>query len=149
MIRTEAEYREAVKRLEAERRRLLEQKKRMAKEGLTGAQLKRLLDPLRSFHLQLKEEVESYERLRRGDFGELRHLDELGRLLVALRIARGMTQRELARRLKVDESQVSRDERNEYHNITVNRAGRILEILGVDLRAKVRLESNPHSVETA
>ena len=29
-----------------------------------------LLDPLRSFHEQLAEEVESYERLKRGDLGE-------------------------------------------------------------------------------
>ena len=141
MIRTESEYHEANHRLEAERKRLAEHRGRLRKEGLTEAQVKRALDPLKSFHLQLKEEVESYERLKRGDVGELTNLHGLGRALVALRIACGMTQRELAKRLKVDESQVSRDERNEYHGITAERASRIFDVLGVEVRSKVRIGS--------
>jgi len=43
----------------------------------------------------------------------------------------------LAQRLGVHESQVSRDERNEYHNITLDRAGRILDVLGVELSSHV------------
>jgi hypothetical protein len=35
----------------------------------------------------------------------------------------------------VHESQVSRDERNEYHGVTVERASRILDALGVDLHS--------------
>jgi hypothetical protein len=34
--------------------------------------------------------------------------------------------------------QVSRDERNEYHGITVDRASRILDALGVQLRSILR-----------
>lgn len=93
------------------------------------------LNPLRSFHLQLEEEVETYERLKRGDVGELLNLHGLGHTLVALRIALGLTQRELAQRLGVHESQVSRDERNEYHGITVERASRVLDAMGVRLRS--------------
>ena len=33
----------------------------------------------------------------------------------------------------VHESQVSRDERNEYHGITLERASRVLDALGVTL----------------
>ena len=65
----------------------------------------------------------------------------IGRLLIAVRIAQGMTQRELAERLAVHESQVSRDERNEYHGITVERASRILEALGVTVRSIVETKS--------
>ena len=61
----------------------------------------------------------------------------LGQLLVSLRIARGLTQRELAERLGVHESLVSRDERNEYHGITLDRAARILDALGYELRSTV------------
>lgn len=54
------------------------------------------------------------------------------------RLAAGLTQRELAAKLQVDESQVSRDERNEYHGVSVDRAVRILDALGVQLVSEIR-----------
>jgi hypothetical protein len=74
--------------------------------GTVEAVVKRVTDPIESFHLQLKEEVESYEQLKRGEFDELENLRGLGHLLIAVRIAQGISQRELARRLDVHESQV-------------------------------------------
>ncbi len=135
MIRSEREYQEMVRRLREERDRLTAHKVHLQDLGLVDKEVKRALDPLRSFQEQLAEEVESYERLKRGEFTELANLRGLGRSLIALRIARGLTQRELAARLDVHESQVSRDERNEYHKVTVNRASRILEALGVRMRS--------------
>lgn len=111
MIRNEAEYQEALSRLKEERQRLDEHRAHLSGMGLDDEELKRALDPLRSFHLQLEEEVQSYERLKRGDIGELLNLHGLGQALIALRIARGLTQRELTARLDVHEPQVSRDER--------------------------------------
>ena len=134
MIRNEQEYQEASQRLEAERERLDKHRKQLAKSGLKKAELKRVMDPLISFHEQLREEVEHYENLKRGKFPNLQNLKGLGVLLVSLRIAQGMSQRELAAKLEVHESQVSRDERNEYHGITVDRAIKILDTLGVKLQ---------------
>ncbi len=135
MIRNEPEYQEALGRLAEERKRLEEHRGRLAELGLKSDELDRVLDPFRSFHVQLEEEVESYERLKRGDMGELLNLHGLGIMLVAIRIARGLTQRELASRLGVHESQVSRDERNEYHGVTVDRASRVLDAMGVELKS--------------
>lgn len=135
MIRNESEYQEAVRRLQEERARLDNHKAHLEGMGLSDSEVKRAIDPLRSFHAQLAEEVQSYERLKRGDISELMNLHGLGRTLVALRIALGLTQRELSKRLDVHESQVSRDERNEYHGITVDRASRILDALGVRMHS--------------
>jgi len=140
MIRSESEYQEAVKRLSEEQKRLVEHRARLKETGLTDEEIKRVIDPMESFYLQFKEEVESYERLKRGEFEELDNLRGLGHLLIALRIAQGVSQRELARRLEVHESQVSRDERNEYFGVTLERAGRILEALNVRLRTRVEVE---------
>jgi len=137
MIRSEHEYREAVRRIADEAARLKKQEKKLREMGLDRDEVKRAMNPMMSFHEQLKEEVESYERLCRGEFGPLRNLDGIGQLLVALRIAQGITQRELAERLGVHESQVSRDERNEYHGVTVERVQRILDALGVEVRSMV------------
>jgi DNA-binding XRE family transcriptional regulator len=136
MIRNESEYQEATRRQREELERLEQHRARLVDAGLNAQEVERALDPLRSFHLQLAEEIESYERLRRGDLGELVNLHGLGRTLIALRIARGLTQRELAEKLGVHESQVSRDERNEYHGITVERAARVLDAMGVELRSR-------------
>ena len=133
MIRNEAEYQEAVQRLKAESARHQAHEVALKRMGLKPDEVKRAMDPLRSFALQLEEEVEGYERLRRGDLGEIENLHGLGRTLVALRIALGLTQRQLAERLGVHESQVSRDERNEYQGVTVDRVSRLLDALGVTL----------------
>ena len=139
MIRSEREYAEAVDRILQEKQRLARQEMELEGMGLEPSQIKRVLDPMRSFHQQLEEEVQSYERLKRGQFDELLNLRGLGPLLVCLRIARGLTQRQLAQRLGVHETQVSRDERNEYHGITLERAARVLEVLGAQMHSRVEL----------
>ncbi|MGC9199945.1 MAG: helix-turn-helix domain-containing protein [Acidobacteriaceae bacterium] len=70
-----------------------------------------------------------------------------GQTLISLRIAQGISQRDLARRLGVHESQVSRDERNEYFGIILERTIRILDALNAHLRTKVRVQ--PNKQETA
>ena len=147
MIRTEKEYAEAVRRIEQEKQRLAGQEGELKDMGLGPDEIKRALDPMRSFHLQLDEEVRGYERLKRGQFDEIRNLSGLGQLLVSLRIARGLTQREFAERLGVHETQVSRDERNEYHGITVERAARILKTLGVEVRSRVEVPEEEFNVK--
>jgi len=139
MIRNEKEYKEAVDRIGREKERLGKQEAELKAMGLKPEEIKRALDPMRSFHQQLEEEVQSYERLKRGEFDEMLNLRGLGQLLVCLRIARGMTQRQLAERLGVHETQVSRDERNEYHGVTLERATRILEALGAEVHSRVEL----------
>jgi ribosome-binding protein aMBF1 (putative translation factor) len=140
MIRNETEYKEAIARLGEERSRLDEHRQRLHDAGLSDEEIKRVIDPMESFHLQLKEEVESYERLQRGQFEDLDNFRGFGHLLISLRIAQGIPQRELAKRLGVHESQVSRDERNEYFGITLERAVKILDALNVRLRTKVEIE---------
>lgn len=147
MIRNETEYKEAVARLAEERNRLREHRSRLKESGLTDEEIKRVIDPMESFHLQFKEEVESYERLKRGEFDELVNFRGFGHLLIALRIAQGISQRDLAKRLGVHESQVSRDERNEYFGVTLERAVKILDALNVRLRTKVELETPRETVQ--
>jgi len=146
MIRNENEYREAVGRLDEEQKRIDAQKVQLEKMGLSPADVKRAIDPIESFHLQLQEEVESYQRLKRGEFDEIWNLRGLGQLLISARIARGMTQRQLAEKLGINESQISRDERNEYHGVTLDRAARIFDLLGVELRTTVTARAEDRSL---
>jgi hypothetical protein len=113
MLRTDKDYQEAVARLEAEKKRLLQYEQELREMDLTEEQVQRAMAPQWSFHAQLVEEVESYERLKRGEFSALKNFEGLGQLLIALRIY------------------------HEYHGITVERASRILEALGVELQSSV------------
>src|SRR5260370_38964443 len=139
MIRNETEYQEASARLAEERNRLAEHRARLREAGLKDDEIKRVIDPMESFHLQLQEEVESYERLKRGEFDDLENLRGLGHLLISVRIAQGISQRSLVKRLRGHESQVSRDERSEYFVITLERAVRVLDALNVKLYTKVEM----------
>ena len=137
MIRSEKEYREAVERLRQDEEVLALQKEKLEGLGLSEEEVRRALGPMLSFRAQLEEEVEWYERVRRRDFGMIRDLSGVGTLLITLRIANGLSQRELAAKLGVSEAQVSRDERNEYHRITVDRAQRVLDAMNETLTSRV------------
>jgi DNA-binding XRE family transcriptional regulator len=137
VIRSEKEYREALERLRKDEEVLALQKEKLEGLGLSEEEVRRALEPMLSFRAQLEEEVEWFERVRRRDFGVTRDLSAVGTLLIALRIANGLSQRELAEKLGVSEAQVSRDERNEYHGITVDRAQRVLDAMNETLRSRV------------
>ena len=130
MIKTEKEYRECCEKIEKDQAVIDLQRAELEKMKLTEEEMKRALDPLLSFNQQLIDEVRWYERVRRRDFGTMNDLTSIGRVLIALRIANGISQKELADRLAVNVSQVSRDESNEYHGISLDRAQRILDALG-------------------
>jgi DNA-binding Xre family transcriptional regulator len=137
VIRNEREYKEALSRLERDREVIAAQRRALVERGLSEEEVNRGLGPLLSFRAQLEEEVEWYERARRREFKVSHDVRDIGYMLIALRIANQLTQKELAEKLGVSEAQVSRDERNEYHGITVDRAQRILDAMGETLRFEV------------
>jgi DNA-directed RNA polymerase specialized sigma subunit len=141
MIRNDREYQEAQRRLKDDQDFIAAQRRALEDLALSAEEIERAMQPAFSFHAQLVEEVEWYERVRRRDFETIHSLKAIGRLLIAARIANGLTQQELAERLGVSQAQVSRDERNEYHGITVERAQLILDRLGEKLTA--RLDEKP------
>ena len=137
MIRTDREYEGTLKTL-AEGERFVEQRRdELIAAGRPPDEVRRALAPLLAFQVQIRDEVEWYERARRGQVAPV-PVAQIGRLLIGLRIARGLTQRQLAERLSVAESVVSRDERNEYHGITVERVGRVLSALGASASVEER-----------
>jgi DNA-binding XRE family transcriptional regulator len=137
LIRTEKEYQEMLRRLDQDREFIQKQREQLEQMNLTEEQINRAMEPALSFHEQLKEEVEYYERIKRGDFEAFINLAGLEKLLIGIRISLGISQAELARRLGVSEAQVSKDERNEYHGISVEKAQRILDALNVTVTSRV------------
>lgn len=65
MICNENEYEKAVGLLADLRKRMTEHRTRLKGAGLSEVEIKRVIDPIESFHLQLQDEVESYQRQKR------------------------------------------------------------------------------------
>lgn len=66
MIKTEKEYLDSKTRLEVEFIEINAHAERIRVSGVTEEQIKLALDPLTSFALQLKEEIEEYEKIKKG-----------------------------------------------------------------------------------
>jgi hypothetical protein len=92
MIKTEKEYRECRGKIEKDQAVIDLQRTELQKMKLTEDEMKRALDPLLSFNQQLIDEVRWYEKVRRRDFGTINDLTSIGRVLIALRIANGISQ---------------------------------------------------------
>ena len=148
MIRSDAEYREAVARSRKSEERLIEYREELSRQGLSTDEVEMTVGATVSLLDDLKDELAQYKRIKEGDLSGFGTLREVGRLLIAARLARGLSQRELADGIGVHESQVSRDERNEYQGISLERAAQILEVLEIDLviRAILRREGDRSAV---
>ena len=65
MIRTESEYRDAIRRLEIDLHVIENQRAQFTALDLTPDEVAHALEPALTFHDQLREEVDVYERMRR------------------------------------------------------------------------------------
>lgn len=139
MIRTDREYNELVKQMSQTKELIAKQRKSLAAEGLSGKEIERALAPTISFSKQFAEELEFYKTLKNGSVPPFESFESIGQALIALRIAKGLAQRELAQKLNVTEAQVSRDERNEYHGITIERAQRVLDSMGATVKVELKI----------
>ena len=134
MIRTDAEYHKTLEQIAQVQRALEAQRQQFTAAGLDAESLQLALDPSEAMLVQLQDEAATYRRMQRGELGTLTSVADIGRWLIGVRLARRMTQKQLAEALGVSEAQVSRDERNEYHGISVERAQSLLARMGVHYR---------------
>ena len=144
MIRTKREYEASLKKLMQNDEALSKQRSELERLELSKEDIDLAMSPLINFRNQLKEEIKIYEGIKSRDWDlilKLADLHHIGRFLIAIRIAYGLSQRDLAKLLGVTEAQVSKDEINEYRGISFDRAIRIMEIFKIK---PLSLEINKH-----
>ncbi|WP_100486890.1 helix-turn-helix domain-containing protein [Sporolactobacillus pectinivorans] len=138
MIKNETAYQKAIEKLKQDQEYINSEKKRFEKMKLNAEQVDMAIQPLISFHEQLKAEVEYYERIKRGTFNPIYKFTDIGKTLIAYRIYLNLPQVELAKRLRVSEAQVSRDERNEYYGATTEKIENVMKAMGI--KATINIE---------
>ncbi len=141
MIRNEQAYHRAKKKMLEERAQLDALVRALKEEGLSGDAIARTTFVMSTRIEELESSVLEYEAAKRGELSEIQNLEGLGDLLINARIALDITQSELARRMSVDPSQVSKDERFSYQGLTMERATRVLDALGVELISHIAMRS--------
>ncbi|MDV3003014.1 MAG: hypothetical protein N5P05_004669 (plasmid) [Chroococcopsis gigantea SAG 12.99] len=99
------------------------------------------LKALKSQLEELCEEVKEYEELKKGNITSLKlnSLEELPDALIKARIARGLTQEQLAEILKVRPQQVQRDEANKYASSSFKKLLEIQKALNIKMQEEIFL----------
>jgi len=82
---------------------------------------------------QLEDELRVYEILKSGalTLPNVERLDQIAPFFAKMRIAKGVSQTELARRLGVSKQVVSRYEETEYQTVALARLQQILDAIGI------------------
>ena len=88
-------------------------------------------DALESMIEELQEELRVYERTKSGevDVKPLFAVDRIAGALISARIARGLTQRQLANLVGLKEQQIQRYEAKDYANVDLSRVQEIARVL--------------------
>jgi len=82
---------------------------------------------------QLEDELREYDQLKAGEvkLPEIDRLDQIAPFITKLRIAKGISQTELAKSLGVSKQVISRFEESEYQSVGMARLQEILDAIGV------------------
>jgi ribosome-binding protein aMBF1 (putative translation factor) len=103
-------------------------------------------DALKSQLADLGAELTEYERLRSGKLRKLKKstFQELPTELIRARIARGLTQKDLARKLGLKEQQIQRYEETDYASASLHRVYEVIKALDLEVREEVILFRGSH-----
>jgi HTH-type transcriptional regulator / antitoxin HipB len=88
---------------------------------------------------ELEQEIAEYDRLKSGQVTQfpIESLRDLPRVAIAARIAAGLTQKELAEKIGVQEQQIQRYEANNYQAVGFDRLQEVMSALDVTIAKTV------------
>ena len=95
------------------------------------------IEALRSEYENLSMQLHEYEALKSGtvEIPKASNLDELPSILIRARIAKGLSQRQLAESLGLKEQQIQRYEAEEYASANLPRLAEVAKALGLNISA--------------
>jgi HTH-type transcriptional regulator/antitoxin HigA len=128
MIKSDAQRDRTVAQIEGFRRALA--KVEQEKPGKRSASIRGSYEGMIR---QLEDELQEYDRLRSGELmlPQIERLDQIAPYVAKIRIAKGVSQTELARLLGVSKQVISRYEENDYQTVGVSRLQEILDAIGI------------------
>ena len=110
-----------------------------AKGRMDAKVYRAMMAGIRSQIRDLSRELEEYERLKGLTALRMRSRDEFPEILIKARVARGYTQKELAKKLNIKPQQVQKYETTGYRSASFDRVLRVMEALDIEIDANIRL----------
>ena len=128
MIKSDAQRDRTLVQIEGFRRAIAK-----AEEGKPGKRSAAIRGSYESMIRQLEDEVREYDQVKSGELTlpHVERLDEIAPFIVKIRVAKGVSQTELARRLGVSKQVISRYEESEYQTVGIVRLQEILDAIGI------------------
>jgi len=148
MITNERQYRVTAAQLDKLRQAVNDYDiKAAAKQTKSRVLAKAQLDALQSELEKLTLEVNEYETLKSGTVETLKAatLQQLADLLIRARIAKGLSQRELAEAIGVKEQQIQRYEAERYASANLRRLADVANALGLNITEIAELRPIPET----
>ncbi len=98
-------------------------------------------EALKSQLAELMGQLDEYEKLRSGKLKKLKisSFQHLPIELIRARIARGLTQKDLARKLGVKEQQIQRYEETDYASASLSRVNEVIKALDIEVKEEITL----------
>lgn len=132
MIRNEHQY----KVTKAQLTRLEEalERTKTAKTSLQPRLHKAMVAGMKAQIAELREQIKEYDSLKERRTLKITKFEQLPELLIKARIARGLTQKQLAEKLNLKPQQIQRYESTDYHAVGLARLIEIASVLDLELR---------------
>jgi len=98
-------------------------------------------EALKSQLAELKWQLDEYEKLRSGKLKRLKKssFQDLPLELIRARIARGLTQKDLAMKLGMKEQQIQRYEETDYASASLSRVNEVIKALDIEVKEEITL----------
>ena len=121
------------------------------KSNIHPIMIKAQKEAMESQLAELEDQVKEYKKLRSGNYQMLEACSfaDLPIELIRARIALGLTQKELAKRLGLKEQQIQRYEDTEYATASFSRLTEIIKALGLDIEEKIILPKDQQVQQVA
>jgi len=128
MIKSDAQRERAAAKIEGFRQALAK-----VERELTGKRAAAVRGSYEGMIRQLEDELHEYDELKSGELTlpNVERLDQIAPFVAKMRIAKGLSQTELARRLGVSKQVISRYEETEYQTVAISRLQEILDAIGI------------------
>ena len=128
MIKSDAQRERTAAQIEGFRQALAK-----VEQEMTGKRAEAVRGSYEGMIRQLEGELREYEELKSGEIAlpNVERLDQIAPFVAKMRIAKGVSQTELARRLGVSQQVVSRYEETEYQTVAISRLQEILDAIGI------------------